>query len=102
MEVVAAALIQGLEHIMDQSGYLVICNGVVLASAGNLENDNQAVEAISELACMACTFHLPRCPAVPFHQISVVFGVHFFLVTITGQKLFVVRRQNSIQEPVTT
>ncbi|XP_042327007.1 ragulator complex protein LAMTOR4 [Sceloporus undulatus] len=98
--VAAATLTQGLERVPDQTGYLVICDGAVLASAGDLENDERAAGAISELVRTACAFRLPRCPEVPFRRISVVFGEHSFLVTISGQKLFVVKRQNSIREPV--
>uniref|UniRef100_A0A8D0C0J3 Ragulator complex protein LAMTOR4 n=1 Tax=Salvator merianae TaxID=96440 RepID=A0A8D0C0J3_SALMN len=90
-----------LERVPDQTGYLVICDGAVLASSGELENDERTAAAISELVSTACAFRLPRCPeVVPFRRISVVFGEHSFLVTISGQKLFVVKRQNSVREPV--
>ncbi|XP_060111323.1 ragulator complex protein LAMTOR4 isoform X2 [Heteronotia binoei] len=95
------ALTQGLERVPDQSGYLVICDGAVLASSGDLENDERTAGVISELVSTACAFRLPRCPEeVPFRRISVVFGEHTFLVTVSGQKLFVVKRQNNVREPV--
>ncbi|KAJ6654888.1 hypothetical protein lerEdw1_006359 [Lerista edwardsae] len=94
------ALTQGLERVPDQTGYLVICDGAVLASAGDLENDERTAAVVSELVGTACAFRLARCPEVPFRRISVVFGEHSFLVTISGQKLFVVKRQNSVREPV--
>uniref|UniRef100_A0A8D2IKA3 Ragulator complex protein LAMTOR4 n=1 Tax=Varanus komodoensis TaxID=61221 RepID=A0A8D2IKA3_VARKO len=93
----ATALTQGRKRVPDQTGYLVICDG---ASAGDLENDERTAGVISELVSTACAFRLPRCPEVPFRRISVVFGEHSFLVTISGQKLFVVKRQNSVREPV--
>uniref|UniRef100_A0A670JXN7 Ragulator complex protein LAMTOR4 n=1 Tax=Podarcis muralis TaxID=64176 RepID=A0A670JXN7_PODMU len=62
-------------------------------SSGDLENDERTAGVISELVNTACAFRLPRCPRV-------VFGEHSFLVTISGQKLFVVKRQNSVREPV--
>ncbi|XP_061445095.1 ragulator complex protein LAMTOR4 [Rhineura floridana] len=94
------ALTQGLERVPDQTGYLVICDGAVLASSGDLENDERTAGVISELVNTACAFRLPRGPEVPFRRISVVFGEHSYLVTISGQKLFVVKRQNGIREPV--
>uniref|UniRef100_A0A670J9L0 Ragulator complex protein LAMTOR4 n=1 Tax=Podarcis muralis TaxID=64176 RepID=A0A670J9L0_PODMU len=100
MTAATAALTQGLERVPDQTGYLVICDGAVLASSGDLENDERTAGVISELVNTACAFRLPRCPEVPFRRISVVFGEHSFLVTISGQKLFVVKRQNSVREPV--
>ncbi|XP_062993494.1 ragulator complex protein LAMTOR4 isoform X1 [Elgaria multicarinata webbii] len=94
------ALTQGLERVPDQTGYLVICDGAVLASAGDLENDERTAGVISELVSTACAFRVPRSPEVPFRRMSVVFGEHSFLVTVSGQKLFVVKRQNSVREPV--
>uniref|UniRef100_A0A670JZ01 Ragulator complex protein LAMTOR4 n=1 Tax=Podarcis muralis TaxID=64176 RepID=A0A670JZ01_PODMU len=80
------------------TGYLVICDGAVLASSGDLgERLSGRPGLISELVNTACAFRLPRCPE---GALSVVFGEHSFLVTISGQKLFVVKRQNSVREPV--
>ncbi|CAI5778975.1 Hypothetical predicted protein [Podarcis lilfordi] len=100
MMAATAALTQGLERVPDQTGYLVICDGAVLASSGDLENDKRPAGVILELVNTACAFRLPRCPEVPFKCIYVVFGEHSFLVTISGQKLFVVKRQNSVREPL--
>ncbi|XP_075763132.1 ragulator complex protein LAMTOR4 [Pelodiscus sinensis] len=94
------ALTQGLERIPDQLGYLVICDGAVLASAGELENAEHMAGAISELVGTACGFRLQRSPDPPFKRLSVVFGEHSFLVTVSGQKIFVVKRQNHGREPV--
>ncbi|KAM9111329.1 ragulator complex protein LAMTOR4 [Pangshura tecta] len=94
------ALTQGLERIPDQLGYLVICDGAVLASAGDLENAEHTAGVISELVSTACGFRLQRGPDPPFKRLSVVFGEHTFLVTVSGQKIFVVKRQNHLREPV--
>ncbi|KAK9398461.1 ragulator complex protein LAMTOR4 [Crotalus adamanteus] len=96
----AAALTQGLERIPDQTGYLVISDGAVLASAGDLENDERTAGAMAELVSTACAFRLPRGPELPFRRVSVVFGEHSLLATVSGQKLFVVKRLNSVPEPV--
>ncbi|XP_026579301.1 uncharacterized protein LOC113452133 [Pseudonaja textilis] len=96
----AAALTQGLERIPEQTGYLVICDGAVLASAGDLENDERTAGAMAELVSTACAFRLPRGPELPFRRLSVVFGEHSLLATVSGQKLFVVKRLNSVPEPV--
>ncbi|XP_052631024.1 ragulator complex protein LAMTOR4 isoform X1 [Harpia harpyja] len=46
----------------------------------------------------------PGPAGLPGHQrwgrAGVVFGEHSLLVTVSGQKLFVVKRQNHVQEPV--
>ncbi|XP_050822812.1 ragulator complex protein LAMTOR4-like [Gopherus flavomarginatus] len=93
-------LTQELERIPDQLGYLVICDGAVLASAGDLENAEHTAGVISELVATACGFQLQHGPDPQFKCLSVVFGEHTFLVTISCQKIFVVKRQNHLWEPV--
>lgn len=94
------ALTQGLERIPDQLGYLVLSEGAVLASSGDLENDEQAASAISELVSTACGFQLHHGTNIPFKRLSVVFGEHTLLVTVSGQRVFVVKRQNRGREPI--
>ncbi|KAM9210751.1 ragulator complex protein LAMTOR4 isoform 2-T2 [Dugong dugon] len=65
-----SALTQGLERIPDQLGYLVLSEGAVLASSGDLENDEQAASAISELVSTACGFRLHHGINVPFKRLS--------------------------------
>ncbi|XP_023052986.1 ragulator complex protein LAMTOR4 isoform X2 [Piliocolobus tephrosceles] len=65
-----SALTQGLERIPDQLGYLVLSEGAVLASSGDLENDEQAASAISELVSTACGFRLYHGMNVPFKRLS--------------------------------
>ena len=95
-----SALTQGLERIPDQLGYLVLSEGAVLASSGDLENDEQAASAISELVSTACGFQLHHGTNIPFKRLSVVFGEHTLLVTVSGQRVFVVKRQNRGREPI--
>ncbi|OWK11434.1 LAMTOR4 [Cervus elaphus hippelaphus] len=95
-----SALTQGLERIPDQLGYLVLSEGAVLASSGDLENDEQAASTISELVSTACGFRLHQGMSVPFKRLSVVFGEHTLLVTVSGQRVFVVKRQNRGREPI--
>ncbi|XP_063090277.1 ragulator complex protein LAMTOR4 isoform X2 [Cavia porcellus] len=68
--VMTSALTQGLERIPDQLGYLVLSEGAVLASSGDLENDEQAASAISELVSTACGFRLHHGMNVPFKRLS--------------------------------
>ncbi|XP_059105005.1 ragulator complex protein LAMTOR4 isoform X1 [Peromyscus eremicus] len=95
-----SALTQGLERIPDQLGYLVLSEGAVLASSGDLENDEQAASTISELVSTACGFRLHHGTNIPFKRLSVVFGEHTLLVTVSGQRVFVVKRQNRGREPI--
>uniref|UniRef100_A0A2K5RVQ9 Ragulator complex protein LAMTOR4 n=1 Tax=Cebus imitator TaxID=2715852 RepID=A0A2K5RVQ9_CEBIM len=65
-----SGLTQGLERIPDQLRYLVLSEGAVLASSGDLENDEQAASAISELVSTACSFRLHHGMNVPFKCLS--------------------------------
>ncbi|OCT59446.1 ragulator complex protein LAMTOR4 isoform X2 [Xenopus laevis] len=95
-----STLTQGLERIPDQMGYLVMSeDGGVLASAGDLENDERLAGVIREMVAVACTFR-DLGEQQPFKRMSVVFGEHTFLVTISGQKIYVVKRQNVVREPI--
>ncbi|XP_031194312.1 ragulator complex protein LAMTOR4 isoform X2 [Mastomys coucha] len=69
-------------------------------SSGDLENDEQAASAISELVSTACGFRLHHGTNIPFKRLSVVFGEHTLLVTVSGQRVFVVKRQNRGREPI--
>uniref|UniRef100_A0A8C8YKG5 Ragulator complex protein LAMTOR4 n=1 Tax=Prolemur simus TaxID=1328070 RepID=A0A8C8YKG5_PROSS len=72
-------------------------------SSGDLENDEQAASAISELVSTACGFRLHQGMNVLFlgkKHLSVVFGEHTLLVTVSGQRVFVVKRQNRGREPI--
>ncbi|XP_043933202.1 ragulator complex protein LAMTOR4 isoform X1 [Protopterus annectens] len=117
------ALTQGLERIPDQMGYLVISSDGVLAvvdhlrniirknnkipllnktnmSAGDLENDEQTAAVIMEMIQTACRFKVYENTDPAFKRMSVVFGEHTYMVTVSGQKVFVVKRQNSSREPI--
>ncbi|XP_033928146.1 ragulator complex protein LAMTOR4 [Melopsittacus undulatus] len=97
----SGALTQGLERVPAQVGYLVISDGAVLASSGELQNDEVSAGLLSSLVSAAAGLRLQRGTEPPFKRLSVVFGDHSLLVTVSGQKLFVVKRQNHVQEPLT-
>ncbi|XP_036374203.1 ragulator complex protein LAMTOR4 [Megalops cyprinoides] len=94
------ALTQGLERIPDQIGYLVISEEGVLASSGELENDEQTAGVIMQMVQTACKFRLNGAAEPPFKRMSVMFEDHAYLVTVSGQKVFVVKRQNNQRDPV--
>ncbi|NWU99991.1 LTOR4 protein, partial [Upupa epops] len=68
------ALTHGLERIPAQLGYLVISDGAVLASAGELENDEQTATVLSELVATACGFRLQKGQDPPFKRLSGEWG----------------------------
>uniref|UniRef100_A0A3B3QZC2 Ragulator complex protein LAMTOR4 n=1 Tax=Paramormyrops kingsleyae TaxID=1676925 RepID=A0A3B3QZC2_9TELE len=90
----------GLERIPDQIGYLVISEDGVLASAGELENDEHTAAIIMQMVQTAYKFRLQGATDPPFKRMSVMFEDHVYAVTVSGQKVFVVKRQNNHPEPV--
>ncbi|KAM9705438.1 ragulator complex protein LAMTOR4 [Menidia menidia] len=95
-----AALTAGLERIPDQLGYLVISEDGVLASAGELENDEHAAGVLMQMVRTAGRIRVPGAPDPPFRRMSVVLEDFVYTVTVSGQKVFVVKRHNNQQEPV--
>ncbi|XP_028653967.1 ragulator complex protein LAMTOR4 [Erpetoichthys calabaricus] len=95
-----SAITQGLERIPDQLGYLVISEDGVLASAGELENDEHTAGVIMQMVQTACKFRLQESSEPPFKRLSVMFEDHVFMVTVSGTKVFVVKRQNNQRDPI--
>ncbi|XP_061524493.1 ragulator complex protein LAMTOR4 [Phycodurus eques] len=95
-----AALTAGLERIPDQLGYLVISEDGVLASSGELENDEHTAGVMMQMVRTAARLRLAGSADVPFKRMSVILEDFVFTVTASGQKVFVVKRQNNQQEPI--
>ncbi|KAM9772085.1 ragulator complex protein LAMTOR4 isoform 1-T1 [Syngnathus typhle] len=96
-----AALTAGLERIPDQLGYLVISEDGVLASSGELENDEHTAGVIMQMVRTASRFRLAGSADVPFKRMSGMILEDFvFTVTVSGQKVFVVKRQHNQQDPI--
>ncbi|KAM3588313.1 uncharacterized protein V6R79_026114 [Siganus canaliculatus] len=95
-----AALTAGLDRIPDQLGYLVISEDGVLASAGELENDEHTAGVMMQMVRTASRFRMSGSSEPPFQRMSVILEDFVYTVTVSGQKVFVVKRQNSQQEPI--
>ncbi|XP_008313651.1 ragulator complex protein LAMTOR4 [Cynoglossus semilaevis] len=95
-----AALTAGLERIPDQLGYLVISEDGVLASAGEMENDEHTAGIMMEMVRTASRFRLPGTADPAFKRMSVILDDFVYVVTISGQKVFVVKRQHNQHEPI--
>ncbi|XP_028305070.1 ragulator complex protein LAMTOR4 [Gouania willdenowi] len=95
-----AALTAGLDRIPDQLGYLVISEDGVLASAGELENDEHTAGVMMQMVRTANRFTLPGSADPPFKRMSVILEDFVYAVTVSGQKVFVVKRQHNQQEPI--
>uniref|UniRef100_A0A3Q0RA70 Ragulator complex protein LAMTOR4 n=1 Tax=Amphilophus citrinellus TaxID=61819 RepID=A0A3Q0RA70_AMPCI len=94
-----AALTAGLERIPDQLGYLVISEDGVLASAGELENDEHTAGVIMQMVRTVSRFRLSGSAEPPFKRMSILEDF-VYTVTVSSQKVFVVKRQHNHQEPI--
>uniref|UniRef100_A0A3B5AEE2 Ragulator complex protein LAMTOR4 n=1 Tax=Stegastes partitus TaxID=144197 RepID=A0A3B5AEE2_9TELE len=95
-----AALTAGLERIPDQLGYLVISeDGVLAQSAGELENDEHTAGVMMQMVRTASRFRLPGSADPPFKRMSILEDF-VYTVTVSGQKVFVVKRHNNQHEPI--
>ncbi|XP_063761216.1 ragulator complex protein LAMTOR4 isoform X1 [Eleginops maclovinus] len=65
-----AALTAGLDRIPDQLGYLVISEDGVLASAGELENDEVTAGVMMQMVRTASRFRLSGVAEPPFKRMS--------------------------------
>ncbi|GAA6066001.1 ragulator complex protein LAMTOR4 [Tachysurus ichikawai] len=73
----------------------------LLKSSGELENDERTAGVIMQMVRTACRFRLHGTAEPPLKRLSVMFEDYVYAVTISGQKVFVVKRQNNPREPVT-
>lgn len=59
-----------LEFVLKSGLFLLLPSSVHMQSSGDLENDEQAASAISELVSTACGFRLHHGTNVPFKRLS--------------------------------
>ncbi|CAN0084676.1 unnamed protein product [Lampetra fluviatilis] len=95
----ANTLTQGLEKIPDQLGYLVMSDDGVLASGGELENAERAGKVLVAMLRLAVTLTIEDKAEPCFKRLSVMFEDHSYLLTVSGQKIFVVKRKRSSSCP---
>ncbi|XP_002736166.1 ragulator complex protein LAMTOR4-like [Saccoglossus kowalevskii] len=92
---------QSLERIPDQLGYLVIHeDGAVIASSGELENDEKTAGIIMNMVHMASRVQLSPDRNDPFKRLSVVFDTYMFVITISNHKVYVCKRKYLPSEPI--
>ncbi|XP_028254584.1 ragulator complex protein LAMTOR4 isoform X1 [Parambassis ranga] len=71
-----------------------------LLSAGELENDEHTAGVIMQMVRTASRFRLSGSAEPPFKRLSVILEDFVYAITVSGQKVFVVKRQHNQQEPI--
>lgn len=88
-----SALLMGIDKIPDQTGYFVLNHeGAVLSSAGDLENDEQTANDITDVVRYALRISLSNDGEQKFKRITLSYKTFVLLITISNQKIFVVKR----------
>lgn len=84
-----------LERIPDQVGYLVITeDGAVIASGGELENDEHVADTITGLVAMADKVDVAAFqPGEVFKRISVTYDDFSYVICLSNKKIHVVKRK---------
>ncbi|XP_071509309.1 ragulator complex protein LAMTOR4-like [Diadema antillarum] len=90
-----------LDKIPHQQGYLILNeSGAVMASSGDLENDEATAAIIMKMIRLSSKVQInPENPQA-FKRLSVIFDDFLYVATISGDKVYISKRKNVTQEPV--
>lgn len=89
----AASLTHGLDKIPDVQGYLEInSDGAVLASSGDLENDENVAGVITKMLQTAAKIPISGDKTQTLDRMSVYFGDFSLMATVANQRILVVKR----------
>lgn len=82
-----------MEKIPDQVGYLLLNEeGAVLASSGDLENDERTADVIMGIITMTTQIDPAAFSAEGFKKISITYDDHCYIVCLSNRKIHVVKR----------
>ncbi|XP_055628946.1 ragulator complex protein LAMTOR4 homolog [Toxorhynchites rutilus septentrionalis] len=79
----------------NQIGYLIMSdNGAVLASGGEMENDERSANIISELLTLTESVDPDVFKKRSCKKISIVYEEYSYTICLSNKKIYVVKRQN--------
>ncbi|CAB3979835.1 ragulator complex LAMTOR4 [Paramuricea clavata] len=91
----AANLVQGIDRIAGQLGYLVVnSEGAVMASGGDLENEENIASIIVKMLQYATKVPLSADDSQNCKRISVVYHDFTLLATVSNQKVYIIKKEN--------
>lgn len=92
----------GLEKIPDSLGHLILNeDGAVMASAGDLENEEKLADALMNLVRTGLRVVEQQDSSSNFKRLSVVWADFLYVLTISNHRVVVCKRRNNPQEAVT-
>ncbi|XP_065080786.1 ragulator complex protein LAMTOR4 homolog [Ochlerotatus camptorhynchus] len=82
--------------IPDQIGYLIMSeDGAVLASGGEMENDERSANIISGLLTLTESVDPAVFKKRSCKKISIVYEEHSYTICLSNKKIYVVKRRNT-------
>ncbi|KAJ1374339.1 hypothetical protein KIN20_037009 [Parelaphostrongylus tenuis] len=77
-------------QIPDLCGYMVLSDGAILKSGGELSNRENIMPIIEKIMNMA---NLDVLPNTKFYQITVSYPEHFYAISQSGKYTYIVKRK---------
>ncbi|CAD6214784.1 GSCOCG00004215001-RA-CDS [Cotesia congregata] len=89
-----------MERIPDQVGYLVLTqDGAVLASGGELENDERAANIITALVTLTDKIDPKAVSSTDtFNKISITYPNHCYIICLSNKKIHVIKKKLRLSE----
>ncbi|XP_053685207.1 ragulator complex protein LAMTOR4 homolog [Sabethes cyaneus] len=82
--------------IADQIGYLIMSeDGAVLASGGEMENDERSAGIVSGLLTLTESVDPAVFKKRSCKKISIVYEEHSYTICVSNKKIYVVKRRNA-------
>ncbi|XP_041482346.1 ragulator complex protein LAMTOR4 homolog [Lytechinus variegatus] len=90
-----------LDKVPNQEGYLILNDsGAVMASSGDLENDEATAATIIKMIRLASKVNITSDNSQSFKRLSVIFDDFLYIATISSDKVYISKRKNIPKEPV--
>merc|ERR1711976_28016 len=92
---------QLIESIPDSLGSLVLNqDGAVISSSGDLENDEKLADKMMTLVQTAVRLPMGADGAGSFRKLAVTWDNYLYCITVSNQKVFVIKRKYVPPEPL--
>ncbi|XP_063916030.1 ragulator complex protein LAMTOR4 homolog [Zophobas morio] len=90
-----------MDRIPGQTGYLLLNEeGAVLASSGDLENDEKAAVIIMGLINLTSYVDKAAFPDESFKKLSITYDKHCYVICLSNRKVHVVKKTLTSDNPV--
>ncbi|KAK0089892.1 hypothetical protein PV325_004915 [Microctonus aethiopoides] len=83
-----------MERIPDQIGYLVLTeDGAVLASGGELENNERIANIITGLVTLTDKIDPKTTHNDAYNKITIVYSTHCYVICLSNKKIHIIKKK---------